>query len=54
MASTLQRLSAKAVEKLTTPGSYNDGGGLYLQVSKGGTKSWVPDLHGRLDWLAAL
>ena len=36
-----ERLSAKAVTHARTPGYYADGGGLYLQVSPSGTKSWV-------------
>lgn len=35
------RLSAKAVEALTAPGHYADGGGLYLAVAAGGSRSWV-------------
>jgi integrase len=35
------RLSAVAVPKLKDPGLYPDGGGLYLQVTKGGAKTWV-------------
>jgi integrase len=34
-------LSVKKVEKLTRPGRYHDGWGLYLQVNRGGAKSWV-------------
>jgi integrase len=34
-------LSARSVQSLKTRGFYCDGGGLYLQVSKGGSKSWV-------------
>ncbi len=41
MARQLQKLSFKAVEKKTTPGYYADGGGLYLQVSPSGSKSWL-------------
>jgi integrase len=46
MARTIGKLSAKAVEKAkpkhaTRPMLYADGGGLYLQVSASGTKSWV-------------
>jgi len=37
----LERLSALAVKKTTEPGYYPDGGGLYLQVSPTGSKSWV-------------
>ena len=35
------RLSAKRVEQLSEPGLHHDGGGLYLQVSKSGAKSWI-------------
>ena len=35
------RLSALAVGRLQLPGMYADGGGLYLQVSRTGTKSWI-------------
>jgi integrase len=41
MAKTYEKLSAMAVSRATTPGYYNDGAGLYLQVSKTGTKSWI-------------
>lgn len=41
MAHQLRRLSAKAVEKKSKPGYYADGGGLYLQVSPSGSKSWL-------------
>ncbi len=45
MGGTSQRffkqLSALKVDRLKTPGYYLDGGGLYLQVSKAGTKSWI-------------
>ncbi len=34
-------LTALKVTSLTKPGRYGDGGGLYLQVAKGGTKSWL-------------
>src|ERR1035437_590197 len=40
----LNKLSVKFVENVTEPGRYADGGGLYLQVSKGKsgvTKSWL-------------
>jgi integrase len=40
----LNKLSAKFVETVSKPGRYADGGGLYLQVSKGTsgvTKSWL-------------
>jgi len=35
------RLSALAVGRLKESGMYADGGGLYLQVSRSGTKSWI-------------
>ena len=34
-------LTAKQVEKLSEPGRYGDGGGLYLQVLATGAKTWV-------------
>lgn len=41
MGRGIHRLSAVEVKSKTKPGHYADGGGLYLQVSKWGTKSWV-------------
>lgn len=41
MAKGIGKLSALKVTKETRPGYYGDGGGLWLQVSKSGTKSWV-------------
>lgn len=38
---SLHKLSATLVSKQKTPGYYGDGGGLWLQVSAAGTKSWV-------------
>jgi len=37
----LSRLNALTVGRLKAPGMYADGGGLYLQVSGTGTKSWI-------------
>lgn len=34
-------LTAMAVAKMAKPGRYGDGGGLYLQVSRTGTKAWL-------------
>ena len=34
------KLNARKVETLASPGHYGDGGGLYLQISDSGTKSW--------------
>ena len=41
MARGIHRLSAAEVRTKTKPGYYADGGGLYLQVSKWQTRSWV-------------
>jgi Arm DNA-binding domain len=45
----IKRLTARAIENLRTPGRHADGGGLELQVSKTGTKSWLfrYNLNGR-------
>jgi integrase len=41
MARAWNRLSANFVRGATGRGRYADGGGLYLQVAKGGTKAWT-------------
>lgn len=41
MALSVNKLSALGVSKAAKPGYYGDGGGLWLQVSKSGTKSWI-------------
>ena len=41
MAKSINRLNALQVKQSTSAGWYADGNGLYLQVSKTGTKSWV-------------
>lgn len=41
MPQLLNRLSAKQVKDCTEPGRHSDGGGLYLQVSNNGAKSWL-------------
>jgi integrase len=41
MARASNRLSAVEVKNATEKGMYHDGGGLYLQVSAGGAKSWI-------------
>src|SRR3981189_2467074 len=41
MARTVGKLTAITVSRATRRGYYGDGGGLYLQVSGSGTKSWV-------------
>ena len=37
----MPNLTAEKVRKLDEPGRYGDGGGLYLNVAKGGSKSWI-------------
>ncbi|CAG9239363.1 Integrase [Paraburkholderia tropica] len=41
MSRPIKKLSAVKVKQEKNPGYYADGGGLYLQVSKTGTKSWI-------------
>ncbi len=41
MNSGSNRLSAVEVKGINRKGMYHDGGGLYLQVSAGGAKSWI-------------
>lgn len=41
MARQIDRLSPLQVSRLTVPGMYPDGQGLYCQVGKTGTKSWL-------------
>ena len=41
MARHLHRLTVAKVASLKTPGLYGDGGGLWLRVAQGGTKSWI-------------
>jgi hypothetical protein len=40
MARQIGKLAAVSISKAMEPGMYGDGGGLYLQVSAAGTKSW--------------
>ena len=49
MAQTINRLTALKVQKIRAAGYHADGGGLWLQVSKAGGRSWVftYSLHGR-------
>jgi integrase len=53
MARPFGRLTALKVEKARKPGMYGDGGGLYLRVTKEGTKNWVFRfmLAGRPRWM---
>ena len=41
MARASNKLSAVEVKSIGQKGMYHDGGGLYLQVSAGGAKSWI-------------
>ena len=41
MAHGINRLSARRVEAVKEAGQIGDGGGLYLQISKSGSKSWL-------------
>lgn len=41
MARPTNRLTAKQVASLKTPGLHADGGGLYLRIREGGGRSWV-------------
>ncbi|MFM0321175.1 tyrosine-type recombinase/integrase [Caballeronia glebae] len=41
MARPIKKLSAVKVRQEKMPGYYSDGGGLYLQVSPSGSKSWI-------------
>src|SRR5712692_6295184 len=41
MRRTMNRLSAVTVRRAEDPGMYADGGGLYLQVTRAGVKSWT-------------
>src|SRR4051794_33129162 len=41
MSRGVNRLSAKTVAAAKKSGYYADGNGLYLQVSKSGSKSWI-------------
>jgi hypothetical protein len=38
---SINKLTAIKVAKLHKRGRYGDGGGLWLQVAEGGTKSWL-------------
>ncbi|WP_103255582.1 tyrosine-type recombinase/integrase [Tabrizicola aquatica] len=37
----INKLTAKSVAALKEPGRFSDGGNLYLNVAKGGSKSWI-------------
>ena len=50
MARAIHKLSSKTVEAAAERGLYSDGGGLYLQITQHGHRSWVYGLriHGKL------
>lgn len=41
MAHQIKKLSAKLVANLSSPGYYGDGDGLWLQIARSGSKSWI-------------
>jgi hypothetical protein len=41
MAQSVKKLSVVLVNTLSLPGYYGDGGGLWLRISRSGSKSWV-------------
>ncbi|WP_313331225.1 phage integrase central domain-containing protein [Comamonas sp.] len=41
MSKALNRLTALEVKRISDPGMYHDGGGLYLQIGSSGSKSWI-------------
>jgi Arm DNA-binding domain len=41
MVQKIQRLTALAVSRVSKPGMYADGGGLYLRVGRNGSKRWA-------------
>jgi integrase len=41
MGEQMGKLNSIAITKAKEPGYYGDGGGLWLQIAKGGSKSWV-------------
>ncbi|MCE4062687.1 tyrosine-type recombinase/integrase [Pandoraea sputorum] len=41
MANAINKLSVLQVNRLSKPGLYSDGAGLYLQITRGGVKSWL-------------
>ncbi|HKD47783.1 MAG TPA: Arm DNA-binding domain-containing protein, partial [Rhizomicrobium sp.] len=53
MSRKFDRLTALKVDKTKKPGMYCDGGGLYLRITKDGTKNWVLRymLSGKPRWM---
>jgi len=41
MSRQLHRLTAVKINRLLEPGQYPDGGGLYFQISRSGSRSWI-------------
>ena len=41
MAKGIHKLSSAKAKAATDAGRYSDGGGLYLTITKGGSKSWA-------------
>jgi len=41
MARSINKLTVRKAESLDAPGRHADGGGLYLDITSGGSKSWV-------------
>src|SRR5262249_54480777 len=41
VAKTIEKLSDREVRAKTKPGLYADGANLWLQIAKGGSKSWI-------------
>ena len=41
MGRGINRLTAREIDAASTPRRYADGGGLYLNIAKGGTKTWM-------------
>lgn len=41
MARQTQKLTTRVVSAANRPGLHSDGGGLYLQIARGGSKSWL-------------
>ncbi len=41
MARTLNKLNVKQIAAMTVPGWYGDGGGLWLRITKDGSRRWV-------------
>ena len=53
MARARNRLTVRGAAAITKSGFHADGGGLYLQVARGGSRSWVFRFqrHGRARWM---